>query len=109
MLLESTQAVMGELGQGACAQGNREMGRSGGGPKCTWGSVCASPPLKQGALVRGESESLILLPDSTETNDSSNSKARKILVMVTGLSWLWGCLVGFFKVLLQILSAAKHF
>lgn len=48
----------------------------------------------------GESGSLILLPNSTES-DSSNAKARRVLVIVTGssLSWLWGCFVGvFFRV-----------
>ena len=100
-LLENTRVVTGELGRGACAQGNQRAVEEWWGPKTHLGPRCGSPLLKQGALVEGESESLILLPNSTENDDGGNAKAERILVIVTGssLSWLWGCFVGFFKVL----------
>lgn len=97
MLLENTRVVTGELWLGGLCPGKQRDGEKWWGSKGHLSSLCASLLLKEGAVVRGESESLILLPDSTENNDSSNSKARKILVIVTGSSWLWGFLVGFLR------------
>lgn len=70
-------------------------------PKMHLRPLCSSLLLKPGALVGGESESLILLPDSTESSDNSNTKAGRMLAIVTGsiLGLLWGCFLGFFKVL----------
>lgn len=98
MLLENTRVVMGSLAVGACLQRDvEELGE----PKMHPGPLCGS--FQQVALMGGEAENLILLPDSTESNDSSNTKARRMLVIVTGssFSWLWGCFVVclFFKVL----------
>lgn len=70
-----------------------------GGPKMPLWPLRGS--LLQGALAGGESESLIPLPNSTESIDSGNTRAGRMFVIVTGwsLSWLWGCFVGFFKIL----------
>lgn len=99
MLLENTRVVTGELGQGGLCPGKQRDGEEWWAPKGHLGSLCACLLLTQGAVVRGESGSLILFPDFTEKSGSGNSEAGKISVIVTGSSWLWGCLVGFFKVL----------
>lgn len=67
MLLENTRVVTEELGQGGLCPGKQSHREKGWGPKGHLRAPCASLLLKQGALVRGESESLILFPDSTES------------------------------------------
>lgn len=73
MLLENTRVATGSLAVGACLQRDVE---ELWGPKMHLGPLCGF--LLQGALMGGEAENLILLPDSTESNDSSNAKPEGV-------------------------------